>query len=189
MTSSFRSRSDEALVAACNRAAGDEAAEAFTELYRRHRDYVLRIALRFTDDRDIAADALQEVFAYLLKQFPPPGAGVELRARLTTYLYPIAKNTTLTLLRKTRKDRGAGVEPDELMASDDPAAGEDDLDRLLASLSPERREILSLRFVDGMALNEIAAMLGIPTGTVKSRLHHAIRELRNSPAAKKFFET
>jgi RNA polymerase sigma-70 factor (ECF subfamily) len=189
MTSSFRSRSDEALVAACNRAAGDEAAKAFSELYRRYRDYVLRIALRFTDDRDIAADALQEVFAYLLKQFPPPGAGVELRARLTTYLYPIAKNATLTLLRKARRERGAGVEPDELTALDDPAAGEDDLDRLLRGLSPERREILGLRFVDGMALNEIAETLGIPAGTVKSRLHHAIRELRNSPAAKKFFET
>lgn len=188
MTSSFRSRSDASLVAACNRAAGEEAARSFTELYRRHREYVLRIALRFTDDRDIAADALQEVFAYLLKQFPPPGAGLDLRARLTTYLYPIAKNTTLTLLRKARRDRGAGIEPDELTAPEDPAVGDDDLDRLLNSLAPDRREILNLRFVDGMALDEIAEALAIPTGTVKSRLHHAIRELRDSPAAKKFFE-
>ncbi|HMB72977.1 MAG TPA: sigma-70 family RNA polymerase sigma factor [Gammaproteobacteria bacterium] len=189
MTNLFRSRTDDELVAACNRDAGEEAAKAFSELYRRYRDYVLRIALRFTDDREVAADALQEVFAYLLKQFPPPGTGLELRARLTTYLYPIAKNTTLTLLRKARRDRAPGVEPDELTAPEDPAAGEDDLDRLLRGLSPERREILGLRFIDGMSLDEIAEALGIPTGTVKSRLHHAIRELRDSQAAKEFFES
>lgn len=180
--------SDEALVAICNQGAGNAALEAFASLYRRHRNYVLRVALRFTEDRELAADALQEVFTYLLRQFPPPGPGLALRAQLTTYLYPIARNSTLTLLRKARRDQGGDLEPDELPGSEDPGPGIDDLDRLLATLPPERQEILNLRFVDGLSLDEIAVALNIPLGTVKSRLHHAINALRAEPAAKKFFD-
>jgi len=179
------SRSDEELVEVCNRGGAAEASSAFESLYRRHRDYVLRVALRFTDDRELAADALQEVFMYLLRQFPPPGPGLELTARLSTYLYPIARSSTVTLLRKSRRIESAATEPDELPAA--PVRDNDDLDRLLADLPAERREILTLRFVDGMALDEIAAALGIPLGTVKSRLHLAVRALREHPAAKNFF--
>jgi RNA polymerase sigma-70 factor (ECF subfamily) len=181
-------RSDQELVAVCNLGDAGEAGAAFGHLYERHRDYVLRVALRFTTDREVAADALQEVFTWLLKQFPPPGAGLDLRARLTTYLYPIAKNTTLTLLRKSRRFEPAGVEPDELPAASGAPADGDDLDRLLAHLSADRREILNLRFVDGLALDEIAFALDIPLGTVKSRLHLAIKALRDDPAARQFFD-
>jgi RNA polymerase sigma-70 factor (ECF subfamily) len=181
-------RSDQELVAVCNRGERREASAAFGSLYERHRDYVLRVAMRFTQDRDIAADALQEVFTYLLKQFPPPGSGLDLSARLTTYLYPIAKNSTLTLLRKARRFESTGIEPDDLPGTAGVAAGDDDLDRLLANLSVERREILTLRFVDGLALDEIAAALEVPLGTVKSRLHNAIKTLREQPEAKEFFD-
>jgi len=180
-------RSDAELVEACNRGSGDEAVVAFNTLYRRHKDFVLRVALRLTADHELAADALQDVFTYLLQQFPPPGPGLDLRARLTTYLYPIARNSTITLLRKRRRLENAGVEPDDLPAAGQGPEASDDLDRLLASLPPERQEILSLRFVDGLALDEIAAALGIPLGTVKSRLHLAIKALREHPAAMDFF--
>lgn len=179
--------SDEALVEICN--TGDAAAStaAFGSLYRRHRGYVLKIALRFTRDRELAADALQDVFTYLLRQFPPPGPGLTLTARLSTYLYPIARNSTLTLLRRDRRTGAAGFEPDELPDPAGPSEGGDDLDRLLASLPAERREILTLRFVDDLSLEEIAGVLGIPLGTVKSRLHLAIKALREHPAARNFF--
>jgi RNA polymerase sigma-70 factor, ECF subfamily len=180
--------SDEALVKICNSGDAAAATAAFASLYRRHRSYVLKIALRFTHDRELAADALQEVFAYLLRQFPPPGPGLKLTARLSTFLYPIAKNSTLTLLRQARRSGPGGPEPDELPDEGRPPDAGDDLDRLLASLPAERREILSLRFVDDLSLEEIATVLGIPLGTVKSRLHLAIKALREHPAAMKFFE-
>ena len=180
--------SDEALVAICNSGDAAAATAAFGKLYRRHRGYVLRIALRFTRDRELAADALQDAFTWLLRQFPPPGVGITLTARFSTYLYPIAKNSTLTLLRRHHRSRHGDVEPDELPDPGAPPEAGDDLDRLLASLPAERREILSLRFVDDLALEEIAEVLGIPLGTVKSRLHFAIKALREHPAAKKFFE-
>jgi RNA polymerase sigma-70 factor (ECF subfamily) len=181
-------RSDEELVATCNRGSAAEAASAFAGLYQRHRAYVLRVAMRFTDDREVAADALQEVFTYLLNQFPPPGPGLTLTAKLTTYLYPVAKNTTLSMLRKARHGDSSGPDPDELAGPAGVDEGRDDLDRLLAALAPERQEILTLRFVDGMALEEIATALKIPLGTVKSRLHNAIRTLREHPAGKDFFD-
>ena len=183
------SRSDAELVEICNRGDGVAAVAAFNSLYLRHKDFVLRVALRLTTDRELAADALQEVFTYLLRQFPPPGPGLELRARLTTYLYPVARHSTISLLRKARRIPDSGLEPDRLPALPDTSADADDLDRLLASLPAERQELLRLRFVDDFSLEEIAEALEIPLGTVKSRLHLAIRALREHPAAKKFFES
>ena len=54
-------------------------------------------------------------------------------------------------------------------------------------LSAERREVLTLRFVDDLSLAEIAAVLDVPLGTVKSRLHLAIRELREDRRIKDLF--
>jgi RNA polymerase sigma-70 factor (ECF subfamily) len=184
-------QSDNELVETCNRGGARDAAAAFGLLYKRHRNFVLRVALRFVAERELAHDALQETFTYLLRQFPPTGKGLVLTARLTTYLYPIAKNFALTSARKSRRYEHADDELIEnLPAGADSApqyAGSsigDELDRALAALTPERREVLTLRFVDDLSLEEIATALGIPLGTVKSRLHLAIKTLRNDPSIK-----
>ena len=78
----FDSLSDPALVEVCNSGGRADATAAFGLLYRRHRDYVMRVALRFSSDREIAADTLQETFIYLLRKFPPSGEGLVLTARL-----------------------------------------------------------------------------------------------------------
>src|SRR5262245_43883505 len=101
-------RSDAELVAACNRGDAEEAARAFEALYRRHRDFVLRVARRFARDRELALDALQETFTYLLRKFPPAGSGLTLTARLQTLLYPVAKNSAISAYRKARRHGGAG---------------------------------------------------------------------------------
>ena len=189
MAGSFDRRSDRELVDLCNRGSRDEAVGAFESLYRRHRDYVTRVALRFGADREAAVDVLQETFLYLLKKFPPAGEGLVLTAQLRSLLYPVAKNLTLSTLRQhARLDDSEEFDPDRLPApSADPA--ERDPARLssaLARLSAERREVLLLRFVDDMSLQDIADTLSIPLGTVKSRLHLAVRELRDSPEIKDF---
>ena len=176
-------RSDKRLIEACNRGDAREATKAFETLYERHKDYVVRVALRFVPDNDAALDVLQETFSYLLSKFPPSGLGLDLTAKLTTLLYPIAKNNALTLHRKSRRFPAADTMPDELQS---PAAAADtDLRGLLRHLSAERREIVLLRFVDDMALQDIADALDIPLGTVKSRLHLAIKQLRGMPEVKK----
>jgi RNA polymerase sigma-70 factor (ECF subfamily) len=179
--------SDEALVALCNSGDALEAARAFEALYFRHRDFVLRVARRFTRDRELALDASQETFAYLLVKFPPAGTGLTLTARLSTLLYPAAKNAAINALRKARRHGGTGDDVlDELPA--EPATEAEPIDAALAKLSPERREVLTLRFVDDLSLAEIAAALDVPLGTVKSRLHLALKELREDNGIKDLFE-
>ena len=143
------------------------------------------VARRFTRDRDLALDALQETFTYLLGKFPPSGGGLVLTARLQTLLYPAAKNAAITAVRKARRYAGGDAELDELPA--EPPAEREPIDAALAALSPERREVLTLRFVDDLSLAEIAAALDVPLGTVKSRLHLALKELREEPRIKDLF--
>jgi RNA polymerase sigma-70 factor (ECF subfamily) len=191
MRDTHERQSDTELVETCNRGGARDAAAAFGTLYERHRSFVLRIALRFVAERELAQDALQETFTYLLRQFPPTGKGLVLTARLTTYLYPIAKNFALTSARKSRRYEHADDALIEALPAGEESAPHraesalgDDLDRALAGLTPERREVLSLRFVDDLSLEEIATALDIPLGTVKSRLHHAVKALRDDPAIK-----
>ena len=181
---------DEELVEICNVGGADDAARAFEALYRRHRDYVLRVALRFARDRELALDALQETFAYLLRKFPPSGPGLVLTARLQTLLYPAAKHCAISALRKAGRnaDRGDNVSPDDLPAEGGETPDPRVIDAALALLSAERREVLTLRFVDDLSLAEIADALGVPLGTVKSRLHLALKQLRENPDIKDLFD-
>lgn len=175
-------------------AGGMEGQAAFGSLFARHKDYAMRIALRFTGDHESAADAVQEAFIYLMKKITGRG-GLVLTAKLTTYLYPIIKNVALTV---KRKDRRPAL---RLLASDgtDPAARETEdrsgeapagamLSVIVRTLPEHQQEVLILRFVDDMSMEEIAAALSIPVGTVKSRLHLAIKVLRASPDLGRYFD-
>ena len=180
-------RSDEALVEICNAGESRAAAAAFEALYLRHKDYVLRVALRFTPDVDTALDVLQDTFVQLLRRFPPTGEGLQLSAKLTTFLYPIAKNAAITARRKAEGLATADdIAPDDVPA---PVVREaDGLVKLFADLAAGQREVLTLRFVDDLTLEEIAKVLGVPLGTVKSRLHLGIEKLKSSPVAREFLE-
>ena len=170
-------RSDEALVAAVN--IGDAA--AFDALYYRHRDWVVNLAYRLTGDRELALDVLQETFLYWAKKFP----GFELKARVATFLYPAVRNLSIAARRKLARVQGDVEALDTLPAPE--ARRAEDLGILLQELDEEHREVLLLRFVDGLDLAEIASAMEIPLGTVKSRLHYALKTLRQSEVAKKFF--
>lgn len=173
--------SDRELVEYCNGGSRDEATQAFATLYRRHRDYVTRVSLRFSSDREIAADVQQETFIYLLQKFPPAGKGLELSAQLRSLLYPVARNLTISAIRRRRRDDpGTVVEPDRLPDPRSVNPQHENLARMVANLSPRHREVILLRFVDDLRLDEIGKALDIPVGTVKSRLHNAIRQLRKA---------
>ena len=175
----FGNLSDSELVEICNSGPRADATEAFDSLYRRHRDYVTRVALRFCSDRDIAADVLQETFIYLLRKFPPSGEGLVLTARLRTLLYPVARNLTLTALRQERRRKqDRAIEPDQLPDPRTVDPQYENLAKAMQGLSARHREVVLLRFVDGMRVNEMAEALDVPSGTVKSRLHFAVSALR-----------
>lgn len=157
---------------------GDE--EAFEILYYRHHEWVLRMACRICGCQHLANDVLQEVFRYFLGKFP----GFELRCQMRTFLYPVVRNLSLTALRGSRRLIGgeAGATAiSQLAAPDETHTGQEDFIRIISALSVDHREILLLRFVDGMTLPEISELVDIPLGTAKSRLHHALAALRSDP--------
>lgn len=175
---SFENSTDQQLVEALNQ--GD--VEAFTALYARYRDWVLRLAWRFTGHHDDALDVVQETFAYLVRKFP----GFQLTAAMTTFLYPAVRHLAIAANRRRRRSCGAELDP-ELYPELYPAVSTDgdsfgsELASVLSSLNAAHREILLMRFVDDMTQAEIAAALGVPQGTVKSRLHHAVQSLKQQP--------
>lgn len=176
-------RADLELIAAIN--SGDS--HAFEALYLRYRDWVTALAYRFTEDNDLALDVLQETFLYFLKKFP----GFVLSAQLKTFLYPVVRNLSIAARRKTQRHQSTETELAALEhapAIDTTPPGLGDLQVVLAGLPDEQREVLLLRFVDGLSLNEIAEAMEIPLGTVKSRLHNALASLRADPRTKSFFE-
>ncbi len=185
MTAKFDSRSDTELVDICNTGDAASAEEAFGALYTRHKDFVLRIALGIVGDNAVALDTLQETFTWLLKQFPPAGKGLTLTAKLTTLLYPVTRNFAISEWRRG-KVLAPDADPDQLEAPGTDTAN--DVQRVLRELSFQHREVAMLRFVHGMSLAEIAEAIEVPPGTVKSRLHAAVTQLRNSPKLRAFFE-
>jgi RNA polymerase sigma-70 factor, ECF subfamily len=174
-------RSDAQLFAAINR--GDEA--AFAALYLRHRDWVVGLARRCTGDDADALDVLQETFAYLLRKVPH----LKLTARITTFLYPVVRNLSIAARRK----RGRGATEDEALDLLPAREGErhsaqpGELAAVLSALPAGQREVLLMRFVDDFSLEEIADALRIPVGTVKSRIHNALRALREDGRTREYF--
>ncbi len=201
-------RSDGELVDAIN--TGDD--EAFEALYYRYRDWVHGLATRFTHDHDLALDVMQETFAYVLRKCP----SLKLTAEMKTFLYPVIKHTAIALRTKSLRfasDDEALTNLDapppppadsrgeprrgatgSLPASADPLNGPRDespraeLASALRLLPTEQRETLLMRFVDDMTLQEIADALNIPLGTVKSRLHHALKTLREHEHTRRYFD-
>jgi RNA polymerase sigma-70 factor (ECF subfamily) len=158
---------------------------AFEELYYRHRDWVYRLGFRFTSDHEQALDVLQDTFAYLLRKI----SSLELTAAMTTFLYPVVKHLCLNL--KRRKPQTA---TDNQILNDLPAPPAQtapppraELAAVLAVLGTDQREILLMRFVDDMSLDEIAAALEISLSTVKSRLYRGLETLRHDPRTKEYF--
>lgn len=165
------------------------AEHAFAELYTRHRDFVFRVARRAGADEHAAWDAVQETFIRLAREI---GAGrVRVQTRLTTYLFPIARNIAVTHLRKAnaaRRAENGRVEAMSVGTVSEAVDGElvTALARALDALPEAQRDVLVLRVLENMQLDEIGMALAIPLGTVKSRLHHATRTLEADPQLRGF---
>ncbi len=175
-------RSDLELVAAIN--GGDPA--AFEVLYFRYRDWVAALACRFTGDEFASQDVLQETFLYVLRKFP----GFRLTANFKTFLYPAVRNLSIAARRKTELYQATDAERWALGQTATPESAQTNIEELrtvLAALPEEQREVLLLRFVDGLSLAEIAEAMAIPVGTVKSRLHYALEMLRQDERTSEFF--
>ncbi len=155
--------------------------EAFRGLVDRHYRRVYHIARRMLGDPQAAEDIVQETFLAAFNHLP----GFEARARFSTWITTIAMNRCRNHLRSAAVSRSAPLAidpPAPAGASPEAEATARELgvhlERALASLSPEHREVIVLRDVEGLAYDAIAEALDVEAGTVKSRLHRAREAMR-----------
>jgi len=108
---------------------------------------------------------------------------------MTTFLYPIIKHLSIAIRNKSRRFTSDEEILSEIAAppSKETCPRRSELAAVLTVLPDEQREVLLMRFVDDMTLQEIAKALNIPIGTVKSRLHHALKRLRQDRRTQDYF--
>jgi RNA polymerase sigma-70 factor, ECF subfamily len=165
----------ELLVLRCQRRDPDAPAE-LVALFEKPLLYYLR---RLVGSEADAWDLLQETWMSAFRAL----AGLRDARALPAFLYRTARNHALAHLRKRDADLRlyAAVDADQPDADPEPAFGPDDAAAVhagLERLSLPHREALTLFFLQDLSIEEIASVLGIPPGTVKSRLHHSKKALR-----------
>ena len=168
---------DAALVARVR--SGDHA--AMTELYDRYSSLVYAVALRVLGETAAAEDVLQEVF---LKLWRNPGAFDAARGQLAPWLAVIARHRAIDQVRGRREqtdieDITLSVDAHLEEAADRDRAAEK-VRGVLAGMPAEQRHALELAFFQGLTHTEIAQQIGEPLGTVKSRIHSGLIQLRKA---------
>jgi RNA polymerase sigma-70 factor (ECF subfamily) len=171
---------------------------AYRELIRRYERPIFSLILRMVRDRQLAEDLAQETFIKALNAI----GSYRPEYKFSSWIFKIANNAAIDHLRRRELDTlsldGAphASTPDEIEAtalqvgdkSESPLeelqarelGGE--IERAIALLRPEYRACILLRHVEGLAYEEIAQSLDLPLGTVKTYIHRARHELRDSLA-------
>ncbi|AUG78549.1 RNA polymerase sigma factor SigM [Kitasatospora sp. MMS16-BH015] len=151
--------------------------EAFGLLFQRHRDRLWAVALRTLGDPEEAADALQDALVSAFRA----AAGFEGRSAVTTWLHRIVVNACLDRARRAATRRAGSLDEtperlDTLLGTAEApetavvrAEQQREISAALAALPPDQRAALVLVDMQGYPVAEAAAVLGVPTGTVKSR--------------------
>jgi RNA polymerase sigma-70 factor (ECF subfamily) len=147
---------------------GDPA--AFTEIFTRHRDHLWAVALRTTGDPEDAADAVQEALISAMRH----AASFRGDAKVSTWLHRIVVNACLDRLRRRAAHPTSPLPDDDHApsATRDDYADRDtaaDVNAALATLPAEQRAAIVLVDIEGYPVDEVAAMLEVPSGTIKSR--------------------
>lgn len=157
--------------------AGDQ--EAYAELATEAARPVYLVAYRILRDADAAEDAAQAALVAMWREL---GTLKDLD-RFEAWCHRLAVNAAIDEQRRGKRHQHLP----EIAAADrgTPDAGggvalRDQLDRAFRQLSPEHRAVVVLHHYAGYSLGEIAELLEIPYGTVGSRLHHAVRQLRTA---------
>lgn len=156
---------------------------AFSQLVRRHREGVVNVVYRMCGDANLADDAAQETFIRAWQHLP----GYRPRSPFRNWLYRIATNVARDALRRERGMVSLDSVPLANSEQGPEAAVEgkergDRVRQAVLSLPPASRAVLVLREYEDLSYREIADTLGIPVGTVMSRLNYARNRLRESLA-------
>ena len=155
--------------------------DAFNYLYDNYSGALFTIINQIVPDKDTASDVLQEVFVNIWRKI---GSYNEAKGRLFTWMLNIARNAAIDKVRsKGYRDNqrtqqiGEG-ENGGMSISSNPMVNDVGLKKVLTTLNEEYRKLIDLSYFQGFTHEEIAKMLGIPLGTVKTRIRTAISQLR-----------
>jgi RNA polymerase sigma-70 factor, ECF subfamily len=152
--------------------------DAFDGLLREIGPALLRYATRVTGDAATAEDVVQETFIAIVRKVE----WLQDASLFRPWAYRIASREAFRLLRKRRRF----TEPPNELAFDEEPVDPWQRERLLASLeklSPASRAVVTLHYLEEMPLADVAAVLEIPLGTVKSRLSYGLVQLRKENPA------
>lgn len=167
-------RNDDARLVAAART-GDRG--AMEELVRVHIDAVYAHALRFFGDARAAEDATQEVWIKVLRSI----GEFDGRSAFSTWLFRVTRNVCLDMVRRGRRIAPpvdpVGFERAARADTASEAIASVDLERALRTLAPEDREAFNAVALFGLGYAEASETLGVPAGTVKSRVFRARRSL------------
>jgi RNA polymerase sigma-70 factor (ECF subfamily) len=155
--------------------------DALGELFERHHRPVFLFLSRTTGDPAVAEDLVQEVFVRILKYRHTYDAG----SRFETWLFRIARNARADHFRKRVPSQAPVDEALDVVAAG-PGPEQQlehridvkQLERALQQLNDEPRDLLVLARYHGLSYDRIAEMLGVEVGTVKVRVHRAMKQLR-----------
>jgi RNA polymerase sigma-70 factor (ECF subfamily) len=151
----------------------DEAIELILKAFRRK---AFGLAYSFLHNREAAEDVAQEVFIRVWGALPTYDG----RASISTWIYSITRNVSVSALRARRPlaslsdpDVMSAVDEAQSATSDDAAIESAALRRLVDQLPLKQRQVITLFYLEDQSHEEVAAMLAIPVGTVKTLLHRA----------------
>ena len=156
--------------------------QAFSYLYDNYAAALNGIIFRMVENRELAEDILQEAFVKIWNNFTSYDSG---KGRLFTWMLNITRNLTIDTLRSKGYKKQSKISSDENSVSNLTNDGDiaERFDAMgvrkqLANLKPEQRSIIDLAYFNGYTQDEISKEMGIPLGTVKTRMRAAIVELR-----------
>ncbi len=157
-------------------------AEAFAQLVEEYQGPVYRLALRMGLSPSDAEEAAQDAFVSAWRSLP----GFRGESKFSTWLYKLTTNAALDILRREKKQL-SGQDVTEMELADERESMEEAVERkdaaqavqrAIASLPEEYREILLLRYMKQLSYEELQEALGLPPGTVKSRINRAKTQLK-----------
>jgi RNA polymerase sigma-70 factor (ECF subfamily) len=157
---------------------GSARAAAFTRLADEHLDKAYRLARTILRDQAAAQDATHDAFVQAWRKWDT----LRDPARFEPWFDRILVNTCRDRLRAPSR-LATDISTEVALATGDHSGHSDDhavLGAAIATLSPDHQVVVALRFYRDLAIEDIAGRLGIPTGTVQSRLHYALKRLHET---------
>lgn len=160
--------------------------QQFEAVLRAYQDKVFRLCCAMLGNRALAEETAQEVFLRIWKALP----GYRGESSLSTWIYSITRNACLTSIKKKAQRRDFSLDIPSVRHAVERTAAEPripdrqpDILRLVGELPAHYRQVILLYHMEEKSYEEVATMLGLPLGTVKTYLHRARKQLAETLTA------